>query len=282
MKNEIVQKCYDYLKGKGYEVVDGMDENTFCIRTKLGGSLWVRGYEDDKYFITFYIPFENVKQEFDIEEIQILEGANYCNMIMKMAKIYYSKKEDLMFFEIQGFFYSSFEIEKYIDVYIDILDRSVIEFYNYTRFIKNTWRTDEDWDNKTYYDILGVSRNATLEEIKKAYRKLAIKYHPDKNKSPNAHNIFVKIKEAYEVLSDEYKRKKYNIKIFGDRKQEYTQKVDKEWYGGVGCGTIFGVYYLLSVISKIGKESIPILLGILLCCFLIWYFVIKRKEWKIK
>ena len=59
---------------------------------------------------------------------------------------------------------------------------------------------------KDYYKILGVSRGATEDDIKKAYRKLALKYHPDKNKSPGAEEKFKEIGEAYEVLSDKEKR----------------------------------------------------------------------------
>jgi len=65
--------------------------------------------------------------------------------------------------------------------------------------------------SKNYYDILWVSKNATIEEIKKAYRKLAMKYHPDRNKwDKEAENKFKEINEAYEVLSDEKKRKDYD------------------------------------------------------------------------
>lgn len=61
-----------------------------------------------------------------------------------------------------------------------------------------------------YYEILGVERNACLNDIKKAYRKLARKYHPDVNKDPGAEEKFKKIVEAYEVLSDPEKRKRYD------------------------------------------------------------------------
>ncbi|XP_058826934.1 dnaJ protein homolog 1-like [Topomyia yanbarensis] len=59
---------------------------------------------------------------------------------------------------------------------------------------------------KDFYKILGVSRGASDDEIKKAYRKLALKYHPDKNKSPQAEERFKEVAEAYEVLSDKKKR----------------------------------------------------------------------------
>jgi DnaJ-class molecular chaperone len=62
-----------------------------------------------------------------------------------------------------------------------------------------------------YYDILGVSQDASQDEIRKSFRNLALKYHPDKNRnSEESRQKFMKIIEAYEVLSDERARKNYD------------------------------------------------------------------------
>lgn len=61
-----------------------------------------------------------------------------------------------------------------------------------------------------YYTLLGVEKKSTKQEIQKAFRRLAKKYHPDKNKDKNAQDEFIKIVKAYETLSDEKKRKEYD------------------------------------------------------------------------
>jgi len=63
---------------------------------------------------------------------------------------------------------------------------------------------------RDYYEVLGVQKNASQDEIKAQYRKLALKFHPDRNKSPDAGEHFKEISEAYAVLSDDEKRKVYD------------------------------------------------------------------------
>ncbi|HPX06777.1 MAG TPA: DnaJ domain-containing protein, partial [Tenuifilaceae bacterium] len=64
---------------------------------------------------------------------------------------------------------------------------------------------------RDFYEVLGVSRSASKDEIKKAYRKMAIQYHPDKNPgNKEAEEMFKEAAEAYEVLSDDNKRSRYD------------------------------------------------------------------------
>jgi curved DNA-binding protein len=75
---------------------------------------------------------------------------------------------------------------------------------------------------KDYYDILGVGRSASEREIKQAYRRLARQYHPDVNPSPDAEERFKEINEAYQVLSDAEKRRKYDQ--LGESWQHWQQR----------------------------------------------------------
>lgn len=78
-----------------------------------------------------------------------------------------------------------------------------------------------------YYEILGVSTEANENEIKSKYRKLAMKYHPDRNPDDKkAEEMFKKVSEAYEILGDKEKRKEYDKKISktGEEKQNSEKK----------------------------------------------------------
>lgn len=95
--------------------------------------------------------------------------------------------------------------------------------------------------NKNYYEILGVSENATENDIKKAYRKLAKEYHPDTHKGDaNAENRFKEISEAYAVLKNAEKRKKYDdMRRFGGGSGAY-QNMDFEDLGSMFRGGFTG------------------------------------------
>lgn len=82
---------------------------------------------------------------------------------------------------------------------------------------------------RDFYEVLGVAKNASADEIKKAYRKLALQYHPDRNKSKDAADKFKEIGEAYQVLSDPQKKQTYDQ--FGHAAFEQ---------GGPGAGGPFG------------------------------------------
>ncbi len=92
-------------------------------------------------------------------------------------------------------------------------------------------------DNKDFYQILGVSKSASADEIKKAYRKLALQYHPDKNKSKEGETKFKEVTKAYEVLSDVQKRQTYDQ--FGAAAFEQGGPGGQGPFGG-GFGQPFG------------------------------------------
>ena len=82
-------------------------------------------------------------------------------------------------------------------------------------------------DQKDYYETLGVSRDADDDTIRKAFRKLSKKYHPDLNHAPGAEQKFKDINEAYQVLSDPQKRAAYD---------QYGSADGPQGFGGAGAG----------------------------------------------
>lgn len=78
---------------------------------------------------------------------------------------------------------------------------------------------------KTYYQILEVSENASNTEIKKAYKRLAQLWHPDKNKNNTAHDKFIEIKNAYDFLNDITRKEQYDIELRIKREGKYKETI---------------------------------------------------------
>lgn len=97
-----------------------------------------------------------------------------------------------------------------------------------------------------FYDILGVEKDATEDQLKKAYRKLALRVHPDKNRAPSAQEAFKKVGTAYATLSDASKRRHYDM--FGTEmnggggpnfQDINPEELFKQFFGGGGIEEIF-------------------------------------------
>jgi curved DNA-binding protein len=109
---------------------------------------------------------------------------------------------------------------------------------------------------KDYYTVLGVNKNATADDIKKAYRRLALKYHPDRNKGDkDAEERFKEINEAYAVLSDQDKRRQYDMFGAEGFRQRYSQE---DIFQGFDIGDVlkdfgFGTSDIFSVLFGGGR-----------------------------
>jgi molecular chaperone DnaJ len=91
-------------------------------------------------------------------------------------------------------------------------------------------------EKRDYYQVLGVSRDADQRAIKDAFRKLALQYHPDRNKAPGAEEKFKEIAEAYAVLSDPAKRGEYDAQGFAG----VAGIPPEDLFGGIDFGDLFG------------------------------------------
>lgn len=138
---------------------------------------------------------------------------------------------------------------------------------------------------KDYYSTLNIHQGANLQEVKEAFRRLALQYHPDINKSIDAHDKFIELTEAYEVLKDNFKRQEYD-KIYKkyfqgwQKDDKYTNISDdefnekyKEWQrqGKQKSEEFASIPFdefakKLIKEMKIGANYVPNLLAILLTC----------------
>ena len=93
-------------------------------------------------------------------------------------------------------------------------------------------------DTVDFYEVLGVSRDATPDQIQRSYRKLARTFHPDVNKDPAAEERFKEISEAYDVLSDPDTRRRYDA--FGPDFRQVPDDVDPETWARARSGAAWG------------------------------------------
>ncbi|MCH4210017.1 DnaJ C-terminal domain-containing protein [Bifidobacterium sp.] len=100
---------------------------------------------------------------------------------------------------------------------------------------------ENEWLNKDFYKVLGVSKDASAADVTKAYRKLARKYHPDLNKSKEAEEKFKDISEAYDVLNNKEQRQKYDaIRQFGMGGARFAGGSGQGGFDGAGFSDVFG------------------------------------------
>ena len=116
-------------------------------------------------------------------------------------------------------------------------------------------------NKRDYYEVLSVQKGAGAEDIKKAYRKLAMKYHPDRNPGDKeAEEKFKEAAEAYEVLSDEEKRSRYDQFGFAGVDPNYGAGQGGAYGGGFGGFGDFGIWAIFSVLSSVAVgAAAPIL-----------------------
>ena len=141
-------------------------------------------------------------------------------------------------------------------------------------------------NKRDYYVVLSISKNATKSEIKSAFRKLAMKYHPDHNKYINTEEDFKEIREAYEVLVDDEKRKKYDQYGHQDLNQGTVQgngttsasarfnDFDEDFYDYNKMSIFSKIYYFLYFLLDIIKPLISLILFGLATFFIFKFHII--------
>ena len=109
---------------------------------------------------------------------------------------------------------------------------------------------------RDYYEVLGVDKNATVEEIKKAYRKKAIQYHPDKNPGDkDAEEKFKEAAEAYDVLSDPQKRQRYDQFGHAELRRQVASAEECLWKIFSRSSVIFLVVISAALVVLVALEA---------------------------
>ncbi|MDQ1279859.1 MAG: molecular chaperone DnaJ [Thermoproteota archaeon] len=118
---------------------------------------------------------------------------------------------------------------------------------------------------RDYYEVLGISKDSTKDDIKSTYRKLALEFHPDRNKSPEAEERFKEISEAYAILSDDEKRKQYDMYGHAGIGEKYTQEdifrganfdevFRNSGFGVGGFDNIFDIFFGRQRVNRYGPQ----------------------------
>ena len=148
-----------------------------------------------------------------------------------------------------------------------------------------------------YYGLLGISRNADKLTVKKAYRQKALYWHPDKNKSPNAHSEFIKINEAYNILIDDSKKAVYDklydeqvrynndvsVTVQSAKYKQYKTWVDDAAYFGCSfyVAIVIIIAGLVSFFEALGQVAAEEIAGWVFILQLIWssLFILAGGYW---
>ena len=125
---------------------------------------------------------------------------------------------------------------------------------------------DQIKSKKDFYEILGVEKTATDDQIKKAYRKLALKLHPDKNKAPGAEESFKLVGKAYGCLSDASKRKSYDMfGTDGEQNRGFQDinpdEIFKQFFGNGGLDEIFAQAFGQAAGRRGGGDPLAQMMG---------------------
>lgn len=116
---------------------------------------------------------------------------------------------------------------------------------------------------QTLYQVLGIKKSATADEIKAGFRRMAFQWHPDVSKEPNSHEIFIKINEAYEILNDSNKRARYNAGLVLQESFEKQSNNQNNVYKNISNyrSPLRSGFILLEGIEKLGRMEVSKILA---------------------